>query len=104
MTNTGMLPLMAVRAVLVAEAGAGFMIHLTSSVKSLEAAEEAVEAVEAVASLKIYLEAADAILRATGERLGLEALGATGGKLETYLRRHVPVHVEMLVAAGILDP
>ena len=31
MTNTGMLPLMAVRAVLVAEAGAGFMIHLTSS-------------------------------------------------------------------------
>ena len=57
MTNTGMLPLMAVRAVLVAEAGAGFMIHLTSSVKSLEAAEEAAEA---VASLKIYLEAEDA--------------------------------------------
>ena len=25
-------------------------------------------------------------------------------KLETYLRRHVPSHVEMLVAAGILDP
>ena len=50
------------------------------------------------------VEAADALLRATGERLGLGALGATGGKLETYLRRHVPSHVEMLVAAGILDP
>ena len=53
MTNTGMLPLMAVRAVL--EAEAGFMIHLTSSVKSLE------EAAEVVASLKIYLVAEDAI-------------------------------------------
>ena len=58
MTNTGMLPFDGRSRGFGGGGRAGFMIHLTSSVKSLEAAEAAAEA---VASLKIYLEAEDAI-------------------------------------------
>jgi len=48
--------------------------------------------------------AAEALVRAVAEKLALEDVGATGGKLETYLRRNCPKHLETLVAKGILRP
>ena len=50
------------------------------------------------------VEAADARIRATAARLGLRPLGGTGGKLETFIRRHRPAHLRALVAAGLLPP
>lgn len=50
------------------------------------------------------VEEADARIRATAARLGLLPLGGTGGKLETFIRRHRPAHLRALIAAGLLAP
>ena len=48
--------------------------------------------------------AAEALVRAVAAKLALTDVGATGGKLETYLRRNCPKHLETLVERGILQP
>lgn len=48
--------------------------------------------------------AAEEKVRAVAAKLALTDVGATGGKLETYLRKNCPKHLEALVANGILKP
>jgi thiamine-triphosphatase len=48
--------------------------------------------------------AAEEKVNAVAAKLKLTEIGATGGKLETFLRKNCPKHLEALVANGILKP
>jgi thiamine-triphosphatase len=48
--------------------------------------------------------AAEEKVNAVAAKLLLTEIGATGGKLETFLRKNCPKHLEALVANGILKP
>jgi thiamine-triphosphatase len=48
--------------------------------------------------------AAEEKVNKVAAKLLLTEIGATGGKLETFLRKNCPKHLEALVANGILKP
>ena len=64
----------------------------------------AVMEIEVMVSEETEVAKAEALIANVAERIGVRPLGALGGKLETYIRRHAPAVLEALVAEGILRP
>lgn len=60
--------------------------------------------VEVLCAAADEIPAAEVKVRDVAERLGLRPLEHSGGKLETFIRRNCPAHLEALVAAGFLEP
>ena len=60
--------------------------------------------VEVLCAAAAEIPAAEAKVRDVARRLGLSPMEHSGGKLETFIRRNRPAHLEALVAAGFLEP